>query len=247
MEGAGGVGEEWWELGVAQVLGVNGLEVGGGAGEVVGAAARAEDLDGFFEVAADGLDGGGEVGVVGDDDGDVEGVLVGILEEASGEADVGAALLALEDVDVRREAGDGDGEGAAPDAFGGLAAVDGEVGEGGEGAEEGLLVGGGEGIPTMRGDAAGEVVDAGDAAVRVDREAAELGDVEPAVGGVFEAAEVEIEAVDVDAGAEGAGLDHALLDSLPAVAGALSAALGRTQLAVRASLVRGAVSLGHNF
>jgi hypothetical protein len=113
----------------------------------------------------DGEDGGGEIGIVGDDDGDVEVVLVGILEKAGGEVDVGAALLALDDVDIRREAGNREGERAAPDCLGALGAMDREVREGGECAKEGLLVLSGERIASVRGHAAGEVVDAGDNAV----------------------------------------------------------------------------------
>src|SRR5687767_2409232 len=110
MEGAAGVGEEWWELGLGQVFRVYGLKMGSGASKMVRAAAGAEDEDELVEVLPDGEDGGGEIGVVGDDDGDGEVVLVGILEEAGGEVDVGATLLSLEDVDISRKAGDGESE-----------------------------------------------------------------------------------------------------------------------------------------
>src|SRR5688500_7691662 len=74
MEGAAGGGAAWWELRRAEAAVADGLEGARGAGELVGAAAGAEDREGLAEVLADGGGGGGGGRVVGDDDGEIEGI-----------------------------------------------------------------------------------------------------------------------------------------------------------------------------
>ena len=169
------------------------------------APAGVEDADLLAQPILDHVDGQHQVGVVGDYYGQLVVVLEAVQQQVGGEIDVGPFFLGIEYLHDARAGLRLPGQGPSLGLGQQVSVVDSEVGNGRQGAEVRLLALRLGGVIGPVGDQGGKVAYPADG-VAGEQQPRQPPQVQPPVGRSAKGAVIEIQAVDVDVGADERGI-----------------------------------------